>query len=535
MSKIRTSHPRALVALGLLLTLMVVAAVAVGCGDSTTTTTAGGTETTGTTAGNITTGGVLRVASQPGNGDFDPALFAGNVADIILQHQSLEKLVTLGQDFNLEPTLATEWASDDGITWKFTLRDGVTFSNGSPFTADDVVYTMDRLRDPALGSAMVSVYANIDTITADDPTHVTFMLKAPDGEFPKSLTDYRTLMLSKDVDPAKELVGTGPFVLESISAESGAVFKKNPTYWGKDDQGNQLPYLDELRFVYSPDMAGQIQGLQGGSIDWVGGLTAELKQAVEANSSLKTISTPTNYCFELQIRTDVEPGSKLEFRQAIMAGTDRQGIIDLVAPGMAQPGNGTLVGPGYTDYYLDESVPFDQAKAKELLAAAGYADGVDIKLVTQTSDVIPAIATAWQAQMKEIGINVEILQVPPDVFYSEDGEDNWYQAPFGIVDYGTRAAPIAYFQLALNSDAAWNYSRWNNPEFDALSKQIAVELDQAKRADLYKQAQKILQTDVPMMNFLVNEAVAGQAAGVDGIAIAPDWPQTLFRSAHFTG
>lgn len=532
MSMIRTSHPKALVALGLLLSLLVMGAVAAGCGDSGATTTTGGA--TETTAGAITPGGALRVASQPGNGDFDPALFAGNVADIILQHQSLEKLVTLGQDFNLEPTLATEWTSDDGITWKFTLREGVTFSNGSPFTADDVVYTMDRLRDPALKSPMVSVYANIDTITADDATHVTFTLKTPDGEFPKSLTDYRTLMLSKDVDPAAELVGTGPFVLESISAESGAIFKKNPTYWGTDDQGNQLPYLDELRFVYSPDMAGQIQGLQGGSIDWVGGLTAELKQAVEANTSLKTISTPTNYCFELQIRTDVEPGSKLEFRQAIMAGTDRQAIIDLVAPEMAEPGNGTLVGPGYADYYLDESVTYDQAKAKELLTAAGYADGVDIKLVTQTSDVIPAIATAWQAQMKQIGINVEIVQVPPDVYYAEDGEDNWYQAPFGIVDYGTRAAPITYFQLALNSDAAWNYSRWNSPEFDALSNQIAVELDQAKRADLYKEAQKILQTEVPMMNFLVNEAVAGQAAAVDGIAIAPDWPQTLFRSAHIS-
>ena len=535
MKMVRTRDARVLVVLGILAALLVLAVAAAGCGgdETGTETTAAGGSTETTSGAGPQMGGVLRVATQPGNADFDPALFAGNPADIQLQHAVLEKLVTLDQEFNLQPTLATEWSSEDGQVWTFTLRDGVTFSNGSPFTADDVVYTMDRLRDPELGSAMVQVYANIDTITADDPTHVTFTLKTPDGEFPKSLTDYRTLMLSKDVDPTKELIGTGPFMLDTVTAESGATLKKNPSYWGTDDQGNQLPYLDELRFVYSPDMAGQIEGLQGGSIDWVGGLTAELKQTVEANPDLKTISTPTNYCFELQIRTDVEPGSKLEFRQAIMAGTDRQAIIDLVAPGLADPGNGTLVGPGYADYYLDQPVPYDPDKAKQLLADAGYADGVKIKLVTQSVDVIPAIATAWQAQMKQIGIDVEILQVPADVFYSEEGEDNWYQAAFSIVDWGTRAAPITYFQLALTSDATWNYQRWANPDFDALAKQIVVELDAAKRADLYKQAQQILLDQVPMMNFMVNEGVAGEPANLEGIVLAPDWPQTLFGSAYF--
>ena len=113
-----------------------------------------------------------------------------------------------------------------------------------------------------------------------------------------------------------------------------------------------------------------------------------------------------------------------------MAGTDRQAIIDLVAPGIAAPGNGTLVGPAYADYYLDESVPYDPEKAKQLLADAGFADGVDIKLVAQTADPVPAVATAWQAQMKEIGVNVEIQQVPPDVYYADKGTDNWYQADF---------------------------------------------------------------------------------------------------------
>jgi ABC-type dipeptide transport system, periplasmic component len=147
---------------------------------------------------------------------------------------------------------------------------------------------------------------------------------------------------------------------------------------------------------------------------------------------------------------------------------------------------------------------------------------------------VPAIATAWQAQMKAIGVDVSIQQVPVDVYYADKGTDTWYQAAFSVVDYGTRAVPNTYFQLALTSTAPWNYSRWKNPAFDALSAQISAELDPAKRADLYKQAQQILQDEAPMMNFLVNTAVAGQTATIDGIPLAPDYAQTLFRDAHYT-
>ena len=521
---------RTLVALLALLLVVALVAIAVGCGGDD-----GGTAASPSAGGAIKTGGVLKIGSQPGNVNFDPALFAGAVPDILLQQQIYEKLVTLGQDLSVQPTLATKWDSPDGKVWTFTLRDGVKFSNGQDFTSADVVYTMDRLRSKKLGSAMADVYVNIKDVSAPDPATVTFTLKSVDSEFPASLTDYHTLMLCKTVsNPKKNAVGTGPFVLESISAEDRAILKKNPNYWGTDADGTKLPYLDEIDIVYSPDPAGQIEGLQGGTLNWVGGLTAEQKQAVEANTSLKTITTNTNYCFELQIRTDQKPGSDLKVRQAIMAGTDRQAIVDLVAPGLAQAGNGTLVGPGYKDYYLDSSVPFDQAKAKQLLADAGYANGVKIKLVAQTADPVPAIATAWQAQMKEIGIDVSIQQVPPDVFYATEGQDNWYQAAYSIVDYGTRAVPNNYFQLALVTGGSYNYSRWSDSDFDSIAKQIALELDATKRADLYKQAQQILQDQVPMMNFLVQTAVAGQTSTIDGIAIAPDWPQTLFREAHFT-
>ena len=178
---------------------------------------------------------------------------------------------------------------------------------------------------------------------------------------------------------------------------------------------------------------------------------------------------------------------------------------------------------------------FDQAKAKQLLADAGYAGGLKIKLVAQNTDPVPAVATAWQAQMKEIGIDVSIQQVPVDVYYADKGTDNWYQAAFSIVDYGTRAVPNTYFQLALTSTAPWNYSRWKDPQFDTLSQQISAELDAAKRADLYKQAA------ADPAGPGADDELPGQHGGrrperqrSTASSSRPTTPQSLFRDAHFT-
>jgi peptide/nickel transport system substrate-binding protein len=524
----RTTRFAALAAV--LLLVLALAAAAAACGGSSGTS----TSASPTAAAQPKAGGTLRVGMQAGNGQYDPVMMAGAVGDIILVCQVQENLVMLAQDFSVQPWLAVDWDSPDGKTWSFELQPNVTFSNGEPFTSEDVVYSFEHLKSK--DSPMAGVYANIKTVTADDPTHVTFQLAKPDSEFPASLTDYRAKMLCKTVaDPMKELVGTGPFTLQSYSAEDRAVLVKNPTYWQKDASGVQLPYLDSVEFVYSPDTAGQIEGLQGGSLNWVGGLTAEQKQIIEADTNLKLITAETNYCFELQIRCDQGPGKELAFRQALMAGTDRQAIVDLVAPGVGDAGNGTLVGPAYDAYYSQDQIAYDPEKAKQLLADAGYADGVKIKLVAQTADPVPALATAWQAQMKEIGVDVSIVKVPPDVFYADKGTDTWYQADFCFVDWGTRAAPITYFQLALTSDPNnWNYSRWKNAEFNSLAEQIPQAMDEAARADLYKQAQTILQDQVPMINFLINLGVAGESANVDGVELDPDWAHTRFTTAYFT-
>ncbi|OFW59274.1 MAG: hypothetical protein A2133_04960 [Actinobacteria bacterium RBG_16_64_13] len=529
--RVNSSRRLHLLALGCALALAAVLFVGCGSGgqETTTSTQAGVT----TTTGGIATGGILRVATEP-TANRDPA-FASARADILINQQVYDWLVEVGQNNQLLPGLATEWTSPDGTIWTFTLRSEVTFSNGSSFTADDVVYTFDRLRNPDVGSPLVGLYANITSIKALDPTRVEFDLKEPNPEFPSDVADYHAAVLSKTVaDPSTEWVGTGPFTIESYSAEDRTILKKNPKYWMKDGQGARLPYLDEIQFVFSPDLAGQVEALRGDQVQFVAGLTSELVDSINADSKLRVLTGPSSaFHYVIHMRSDAgRPAADPLVRKALQLATDHQGLIDQVRPGLAVVGNGTPVGPAYGDYYLDQAPGYDPDQARRLLAEAGFAGGLTITLYAQQALEVPAIATVWKEQMKAIGVTVDIQTVPPDVYYGE-GDASWLKADFGITEWGARATPNTYFNAAYITGAAYNESHWSDPEFDALTAQINSELDQAKRGELYKNAQHILIDRGPVIVPFFETAAAGMSAAVKGIELAPDWSRTLFRAAYF--
>lgn len=535
----------------LVMTLVLgVAAFAVGaCGTDAegTTTSAPGAEAPGNTAGageGTTTegtqrpevgsagaGGTLTVAAEPFT-NRDPA-FASARSDIMLNQQVYDWLVEIGGEGELLPGLALEWDSPDGRVWTFTLRSGVTFSNGAAFTADDVVYTFDRLRDPALGSPGVDLYANVTGIRALDEAQVEFTLADPNPEFPSDIADYHAALLSRGVeDPAAEWIGTGPFVISSYAAEDRVTLTKNDAYWREDAQGAPLPYLDELHFVVSPDLAGQVEALRGDQVQFVAGLTAELVDVVERAQDLEVITGPASaFHYVIHMRSDEgRPTADERVRRALRLATDHQGLIDQIRPGLAVVGNGTPVGPAYGDYYLDEAPEYDPEEAQRLLEEAGHA-GLTITLYAQQALEVPAIATVWKEQMQAIGVTVDIQTIPPDVYYSE-GDAGWLTVDFGITEWGARATPNAYFNTAYVTGAAFNESHWSDAEFDRLVAEINRELDDARRADLYKEAQRILRERGPVIVPFFQTAAAGVSAAVDGIELAPDWSRTSFLRAH---
>ncbi|HUI69785.1 MAG TPA: ABC transporter substrate-binding protein [Spirochaetia bacterium] len=481
-----------------------------------------------------TPGGVLKIGSQPIS-NLDPH-FATSIADITLLEQLYQHLTYIDPSNRAVPDLATKWQSADGKVWVFTIRSDAKFNNGQPVTVDDVVASFARLRDPKVGSPAASLFKGIQDVKALDSSRVQFTLSDTNPEFASDVGDYHACIIpASSKEPAKERIGSGPFMIASYAPEDRVVLKKNPYFSQKDSDGQALPYLDEIDIIFSPDQGGQVEALRGGQLNYVAGLSAQLADAVKADPATKTITNTSNMHWVLHMRSDKgHLASDNRIREAFKLATDHQAIIDAVRPGLASVGNGfTPVGPAFADYYLDEPPKVDIAKAKALLAEAGYPNGLKITLATQNQlDVVP-IATVWKEQMAKIGVDVEIQIVPSDVYYG-NGDQSWLVADFGITDWGSRATPVTYFKLAYTSDAQWNESHWSDAQFDEITRQVDKEMDKAKRVALYKQAQQILIDRGPIIVPYFEKAVAGLSADLQGIVLTSDWPRTRFTNAYFS-
>jgi len=452
-------------------------------------------------------GGTLKHATQaPTN--LDPA-FLGSVPDDEVARQWHDFLVFIGENNEPDPArgVAEKWdTSADGLTWTFTLRQGIKFHDGKEMTSKDVKFSFDRLRDPKVGAATVALYANIVDISAPDAYTVVFKLTNPNPDFLKDLGDYHALIMdAAGTDFATQWNGTGPFILEKYSPEDRITFKRNPNYWLKDADGQQLPYLDGMEFVFIADSTAQVEALRGGQVDYLIYLPAEEVSTLQSDQNLAVYQSPSNTAYVLHMRSDRKPAQDNKVRQAFKLATDTEAILQGAFQGLGTAGSGTPFGPIYGDFYLkDASAPTrDVAKAKALLTEAGYPNGLTIEIACQDRSPVPAICTIWKEQLAEAGVTVNIKMVTTDVYY---GADNmWLEADFAITDWGSRSYPQPYLDLAYTCSAKWNESHWCDKELDNLSAQAAKEMDHAKRVDEYQQIQKIFKERGPIiMVFFIN-------------------------------
>lgn len=437
-------------------------------------------------------GGVLRFAYYaPTN--MDPAFFS-TVADEHVGRQYSDHLVFIDEDNqpDISRSVAESWESDEsGTVWTFKLRQGIKFHDGKEMTSADVKFTFDRLRDPEVGAATVALYSNILEITAPDEYSVVFQLADPNADFLKDLADYHALIMDADnEDFNTNFNGTGPFVVDRYIPEDRITFTRNENYWMKDEAGLALPYLDGMEFIFLSDSSAQVEALRGGQVDYLIYLSPEFVPTLEQDANTTVYQKPSNTAWVIRMRSDRAPANDVRVRQALKLATDRSAILDGAIGGLGVSGRDTPIGPGYGDFYLDVPEPArDVEKAKELLAEAGYPDGLEITIHTQSQSPVPAIATIWKEQLAEAGVNVEIELVPADVYY---GADNmWLEVDFAITDWGSRPYPQPYLDLAYTTGAQWNESHWSDPDLDRLAALAAKELDHEKRMEYYHEIQEI--------------------------------------------
>ena len=469
---------------------------------------------TGTGAPAPVMGGRLLGVLPPSLTAIDPVQIKDQ-GGIVLVMQLCEYLIDLDNQNGLVPRLAESWsANTDASVWTFKLRQGVKFNDGSPMEAEDVVATFERLVDPKSGSSALSVLGGTLSpggTKAVDTSTVEFTLDKPFADFPYlvCMSNYNAVILPRNYagDFVKNPVGTGPFVLKEYVAKQKCTMDKNPTYWGKDAAGNQLPYLDGVDWALVQDESAANLQVQSGTVDFQPQTVFQGSQAMFADANLRVDIYPGTGIREVAFNVTKEPWKSggAALRQAVAYCLDREAINKALFDGRSLLGYDTFWEPSvYAGSPPSTPRAQDYDKAKQLLSDAGHSGGLDIELTYSKYLENPQYAQLIQEQCKPAGINVKLNFVAYDAYYAGSADDYngttpWLNAAMDIVEWGSRPAPGVYAQAMLVPGAAWSSSHWDNKDFATTFDQYQSTADEATRMELATKLSQNQQDETPIM------------------------------------
>jgi peptide/nickel transport system substrate-binding protein len=432
--------------------------------------------------------------------NFDPIVPTDNMSiwTMLLIYDQLIRVAADG--VSLEPGLAESWdVSEDALTYTFHLRQ-TNFHDGTPATADDVVYCMNRLvSDETSGWAFL--YSAVDTVTAQDPQTVVVTLKQVWVPFESDLALFGASIIPKAAHEAQSEalfqapIGTGPFTFDSWEKGTSIRLLKNPNYW---DAGK--PYLDELNFSVLTDANARMLQFQGGDLDIATDVPFSQLDSLRNNPDVTLLTDAVARFDYIGIYTEREPWNDKTLRQAINYAVDKDSIIQNVLFGAGQMANTCLpLMYGHADSVV--GYPFDLAKAQELVAQSAGANGFSGTILTDPGDPVGnQVAQLVAANLAEIGGDITIEQLEPGIRRQRVRVDHDYDFSKGyyttdIID------PDELMTFAVQSDGGTNaiYTFYENPEVDALIKGAQAEQDEAKRLEMYAQVQQMHSDDAPMI------------------------------------
>jgi peptide/nickel transport system substrate-binding protein len=410
----------------------------------------------------------------------------------------------------MEPQLAAAWTvSEDGLTYTFQLREGVKFHNGKDFTADDVIFSFNRITNPDFPGADASSLSMVESVEAPDEQTVVFKLQFPFSAFLTKLEQLWVLPNDPTLDFEQQLVGTGPFKFVEWVSGDHITLARFENYW---DEGK--PYLDQVIYRPVPEDATKLVELQTGGLNFISNVPYKDVAELENNPDVAVYRTLGVVRDHLGFNVTKPPFDNPKVRQAMGYLIDREAIAEAILEGYALPANIAIPKTHWAfNTEVENAYTFDPEKARQLLVEAGYADGFKSTIkVSPTYPLEIKMAELIAEAGREIGVEFEILQLEWSTWIDEVVTKGDYEAEIVLISGGID--PDDFFYQWHHSDEIFNIWRYSTPELDALLDAGRQAQDQAERKEIYDQIQEVLIEEAPMVHIIYRESIMASAKEV---------------------
>jgi peptide/nickel transport system substrate-binding protein len=460
-------------------------------------------------------GGTLRVAVQGGGQaeTLNPLTSSLDSASTLRSFQLFDWLVSVGP--KLQSNLALAESIDptpDGLTWTIRLRPGIQWHDGKPLTADDLLYTLNFLADPANASTnrAITTNMNLAAVKKLDKLTVRIPMTAPVGDLISLISVNSLAVIQNGTTDFSNPIGTGPFMFKSFSAGQNSVFVRNPNYWK-----NGLPFVDELDVYSIPDNNARLYALTSGQVDAMATIPLPQAKAFLAQGNNSPIAIligkgPNQASFTMG--TAHPPFNDGRVRAAMRLIVDRQQMLDQVFLGLGQVAN-DLYAKGFP--YYDNALPQraqDIEQAMSLLKAAGQA-GMTVTLsTTDGTGGKLASATLLAEQAKAAGVTINLLQLPSATYFSSV----FPNYAFAQVNWQPTPLPTNYFQKVLPT-SPFNACQWNDATTTKLVQTALATVDKTKAQELWTTVQKIFYARGAEIIFATSPTVDGVSWKLGGV------------------
>lgn len=436
-------------------------------------------------------------------------------------------LVRLSDTLEPQPELATAFEPNrDATEWTFVLRKNVEFHDGRPFTADDVVYSMNRHLGPQSSSLAKTLLSGVTEWRKVDRHTVKALLDAPNVDLPTILGTFHFKIVQDGETKFLKPNGTGPFRMKYFVPGVRSIVSAFEDYWGDG------PYVEEIEYFAITEDGLRINSLITGEVDIIGDLPTNSIRQVEAANGVDVWSVKSGAYYNIAARKDIAPGSNGDLILAMKYLFDRNTLADVMLGGNGGPGNDHPIGPTYADHCSDFALrPFDPDQAKFHLKRAGVA-GIQVQV--KAAEVGPGIVDMClllQREASKIGLNVEVQKVSADGYWSSI----WLKAPICVAAWNMRPTANSMLSIAYHSEAAWNESRWKSKHFDQLLVQSRGESDQQRRRQMYCDMQELVYSHAGTIIPVHRAYVGAHKSTVKGLTNSPlaplggcEWPEYVW-------